>query len=309
MTGAAIPSGADAVIMVENTTPHGDQIAIETHVEVGSDIRPVGEDIEGGSKILSQGIVLGPAEIGLLAAVGLGEVRVYRRPRVTLLSTGDELREPGRALKPGQIYDSNRFSLAASVAQAGGRPQLQGIILDKPNALAKGLDQALSDSDVVVTSGGVSMGKLDLLKPLLEAQGQVHFGRVVMKPGKPVTFATVNDKPIFALPGFPVSALVSFELFVRPALRHMQGDCNWRRPRLQVALAHTVHHDAHRTEFQRAQVYVEEGRFLARSTGFQGSGRLLSLAHANALLELPPSEGPLAAGTEVSALLLQAIGS
>ncbi len=309
MTGAAIPPGADAVIMVEDTTPHGDRIEIETSVEVGDNIRPVGEDIESGSNILRQGSVLGPAEIGLLAAVGLPSVAVYRRPRVTILSTGDELREPGQTLQPGQIYDSNRFSLSAAVAQAGGLPRLQGIVLDTPDALDEALAQALAASDVLVTSGGVSMGKLDLLKPLLEAQGQVHFGRVVMKPGKPVTFATVADKPIFALPGFPVSALVSFELFVRPALRMMQGDQHWRRPRLEVSLAHPVQHDPHRTEYQRAQVYVEEGRFLARITGFQGSGRLLSMADANALLELPPSEKPLAAGNRVTALLLQAIGS
>ncbi len=309
MTGAAIPPGADAVIMVEDTTPHGDQVAIETSVVAGNDIRPVGEDIEAGSKILAQGVVLGPAELGLLAAVGLPDVPVFRRPRVTILSTGDELREPGEALFPGQIYDSNRFSLSASVVQAGGLSRPIGIALDTPEALSEAFDNALANSDVLVTSGGVSMGKLDLLKPLLEAQGEVHFGRVVMKPGKPVTFATVDEKPIFALPGFPVSALVSFELFVRPALRQMQGDPNWRRPRLQVSLAHPVEHDAHRTEYQRARVYVEEGRFMARTTGFQGSGRLLSMADANALLELLPSEGPLAAGAEVSALLLQAIGS
>ena len=269
----------------------------------------MGEDIEAGSKILAQGVELGPAELGLLAAVGLPAVPVFRRPRVTVLSTGDELREPGEVLQPGQIYDSNRFSLSAGVAQAGGLPRLMGIALDSPEALSEAFDGALADCDVLVTSGGVSMGKLDLLKPLLEAQGQVHFGRVVMKPGKPVTFATVADKPIFALPGFPVSALVSFELFVRPALRQMQGDRHWRRPRLEVSLAHPVQHDAHRTEYQRARVYVEEGRFMARITGFQGSGRLLSIADANALLELPPSEGPLATGAKVSALLLQAIGS
>jgi len=309
MTGAAIPPGADAVIMVENTTPHGNRIAIETSVTVGADIRPVGEDIEAESKILTQGVVLGPAELGLLAAVGLPTIPVFRRPRVTVLSTGDELREPGEVLQPGQIYDSNRFSLSAGVAQAGGAPRLMGIALDSPAALREVFDKALEGCDVLVTSGGVSMGKLDLLKPLLEAQGQVHFGRVVMKPGKPVTFATVAGKPIFALPGFPVSALVSFELFVRPALRQMQGDHHWRRPRLEVSLAHPVRHDAHRIEYQRARVYVEEGRFMARITGFQGSGRLLSMADANALLELPPSEGIFDAGTKVSALLLQAIGS
>lgn len=309
MTGAAIPAGADAVIMVEDTTPHGDSIEFETSVAAGTNIRPVGEDIEAGSKLLARGAILGPAEIGLLAAVGLPTIPVFRRPRVTILSTGDELQEPGASLHPGQIYDSNRFSLSAAVAQAGGHPMPLGIALDTPHALGDALEAALAESDVLITSGGVSMGKLDLLKPLLEAHGTVHFGRVVMKPGKPVTFATVADKPIFALPGFPVSALVSHELFVRPALRQMQGDENWRRPRLHVTLEHSVRHDAHRTEYQRATVFVRDGRFMARVTGFQGSGRLLSLVGANALLELPPSAEDLPAGAQVSALLLQAIGA
>lgn len=307
-TGAAIPTGADAVIMVEQTTPQGEWVEIEAAVPVGNEIRPVGEDIATGEALLPAGVTLGPAEIGLLAAVGLAQAPVYCRPRVAILSTGDELREPGEPLLPGQIYDSNRFSLAAAVEQAGGVATPMGIAIDSPDALRQALIQALSNHDVLLTSGGVSMGKLDLLKPILEAHGQVHFGRVVMKPGKPVTFATVQEKPIFALPGFPVSAMVSFELFVRPALRQMQGDAQWRRPRLQVTLAHDFQHDAHRTEYQRATVFVQQGRFQARSTGHQGSGRLLSLVGANALLELPPGSGHLPAGSVVSALLLQAIG-
>ncbi|MCP4168245.1 MAG: molybdopterin molybdotransferase MoeA [Chloroflexi bacterium] len=309
MTGAAIPAGADAVIMVEYTTQQGDSVEIETDVTVGDDIRPVGQDIEAGQKVLDKGAILGAAEIGLLAAVGLPTAPVFRQPRVAILSTGDELRDPGDELAPGQIYDSNRFSLAAAVTQAGGVAHPIGIALDSPESLKQALEHAIDTHDAVLTSGGVSMGKLDLLKPLLEAEGTVHFGRVIMKPGKPVTFATVQGKPIFSLPGFPVSALVSFELFVRPALRQMQGDFAWQRPRLQVALAHAISHDAHRTEYQRAMVYVKNGKFLARITGFQGSGRLLSLVGANALLELPPGEGQLPAGAQVTALLLQALGA
>lgn len=304
-TGAAIPPGADAVLMVEHTTEHDGWVEIETTVAPGTDIRPVGQDIAAGQKVLTRGTVLGPAEIGLLAAVGRAEVPVYRRPHVAILSTGDELREPGELLGPGQIYDANRFSLAAAVTLAGGVPAPFGIAVDTPEALQAFLETALADHDVLLTSGGVSMGQLDLLKPVLERRGTVHFGRVIMKPGKPVTFATLEGRPVFALPGFPVSALVAFELFVRPALRHMQGDDAWQRPRLPVTLAHEVRHDPERVEYQRARVVLEDGRFVATTTGPQGSGRLLSLVGANALLELPPGGDTLPAGATVTALLLQ----
>lgn len=304
-TGAAIPPGADAVLMVEHTTEHDGWVEIETTVAPGADIRPVGQDIAAGQKVLTRGTVLGPAEIGLLAAVGRAEVPVYRRPHVAILSTGDELREPGEPLGPGQIYDANRFSLAAAVTLAGGVPAPFGIAVDTPEALQAFLETALADHDVLLTSGGVSMGQLDLLKPVLERRGTVHFGRVIMKPGKPVTFATLEGRPVFALPGFPVSALVAFELFVRPALRHMQGDDAWQRPRLPVTLAHEVRHDPERVEYQRARVVLEDGRFVATTTGPQGSGRLLSLVGANALLELLPGDDTLPAGATVTALLLQ----
>ena len=307
-TGAAIPTGADAVVMVEFTTEQDGWVEIETSVRPGADIRPIGQDIVAGQKVLERGMTLEPAEIGLLAAMGLAEARVYRQPSVAILSTGDELREPGQTLDPGQIFDSNRFALAAAVAASGGHPQPLGIVADSPSAVEEALDRALASHDVLLTSGGVSMGKLDLLKPYLESRGQVHFGRVIMKPGKPVTFATIQGKPVFSLPGFPVSALVSFKLFVRPALRQMQGDVNWARPRLQVTLAHDIEHDPHRTEYQRAKIISEESQFWAHTTGFQGSGRLLSMVGANALLELPPGEGRLPAGVSVTAMVLHPIG-
>jgi molybdenum cofactor synthesis domain-containing protein len=304
-TGAPVPPGADAVVMVERTEERDGRVVIhQESVEPGADIRPPGQDIEQGQLVLKQGTRLGPAEIGLLATVGQTTVKVYRRPAVAVLSTGDELVEPDESPGPGQIRDSNRYTLAAAVAEAGGLPTIIGLGRDVEATLEELMLEGLKMADVLVTSGGVSMGNRDLVKPILERLGTVHFGRVFTKPGKPVTFATVNGRPVFAMPGFPVSSLVSFEIFVRPALRKMQGYSRVFRPERKVILEHDVSHSADRTEFQRAIVAYRDGQLYATTTGFQGSGRLLSMVGANALLRLPHGAGDFTRGDVVTALVI-----
>jgi molybdopterin molybdotransferase len=303
-TGAPIPPGADAMVMVEFTEEQGDQVEIKTTVEAGSNIRPVGQDLAQGQLALAQGTFLGAPEIGLLAMIGKTETLVYPAPRAGVMSTGDELVEPDAPLKPGQIRDANRFSLMSAVREAGGIPVDLGKVTDEAEALHETIERGLHQADVLLTSGGVSMGQLDLVKPYLAKRGTIHFGRVRAKPGKPVTFATLNGVPVFAMPGFPVSALVSFEIYVRPALLKMAGHTHLYRPRRRVTLTHDVPHTAGRTEFQRAIVIrIAGGRYTAVTTGYQGSGRLLSMHGANALLILPYQQGDFLTGTEVEAII------
>jgi len=316
-TGAPIPPGADAVVMVEESTSlpavNGQrQVRIGRQVRVGDDIRKIGADIRQGESVLPAGVQLGAAEVGLLATVGAAQVRVHPRPRVAILSTGDELVEPIEAIGPGQIRDSNRAMLYSAVIADGGIPLDLGIASDTATALRVKIEQGLHEADVLLTSGGVSMGDLDLIKPLLEGVGTVHFGRIRMKPGKPLTFATVTvagqRKFVFGLPGNPVSSLVTYYLFVVPALRQLAG---WPDPhlrRVQAHLAQPLMLDAYRPEYHRATLTWDkslnngQGGYLATSTGSQASSRLLSMRSANALLELPQAEGVLPAGTVVSAL-------
>ena len=300
-TGAPVPPGADAIVMVEVAEEQNGRVLVYEAVAPGDGIRPIGQDIQAGATVLRAGTTLGPAEIGLLATIGKAEVLAHPRPRVAVYSTGDELVDAGVALAPGQIRDSNRPALLAAVRAAGGEPVSLGVAKDNPQATESKLEEALNTADAVISSGGVSMGKLDLVKPQLERRGVIHFGRVTMKPGKPVTFVTVGEKPVFALPGFPVSSLVSFEIFVRPALLRMAGHAAVERPRIQVTLAHDIQHDAARTEFQRAIATRAERQITAATTGFQGSGRLLSLVGANVLLKLPIGRGDFAKGETVEA--------
>jgi len=303
-TGAPVPLGADAMVMVEFTEEQDGYVEIKTTVEPGSNIRPVGQDLATGQLVLAQGTFLEAPEIGLLAMIGKTEVLVHPAPRVGVMSTGDELVEPGTRLKPGQIWDANRFSLMSAVREAGGIPIDLGRVTDEAGTLQETIERGLSSADALLTSGGVSMGQLDLVKPYLAERGKVHFGRVRAKPGKPVTFATIEGTPVFAMPGFPVSALVSFEIYVRPALLKMAGRTHLHRPRRRVTLTHDVPHTTGRTEFQRAIVtHSTDGHYTAVTTGFQGSGRLLSMHGANALLVLPYKQGDFPAGTEVEAII------
>lgn len=318
-TGAPLPAGADAVVMVEETTPltptNGQRrVRIGQQVRTGDDIRAIGADIGLGETVLTVGTHLGAAEIGLLATVGAAQVSVHPQPRVAILSTGDELVEPYQAVGPGQIRDSNRAMLYAAVLAAGGVPIDLGIAGDTVTALQAKIDRGLQEADVLLTSGGVSMGDLDLIKPLLERAGTVHFGRIRMKPGKPLTFATAvidgHSKLIFGLPGNPVSSLVTYYLFVVPALHKLAGWPDPYLPRVQAHLAQPLALDAYRPEYHRATLTwdttLNDGRggYLAVSTGRQASSRLLSMRTANALLELPQAKGMLPAGAGVSALVI-----
>jgi molybdenum cofactor synthesis domain-containing protein len=294
------------MVMVEFTQEQAGQVDIlATDIQPGANIRPVGQDLAQGQRVLPTGTLLGPPEMGLLGTVGQSTVTVYRRPVVAVMSTGDEIVEPHQTPGPGQIRDANRFTMMSAVQQAGGIALDLGIVRDQANNLETLVEQALAQADVLLTSGGVSMGQLDLVKPYLARRGTVHFGRVNTKPGKPVTFATVNGKPCFAMPGFPVSALVSFEVFVRPALLKMAGHPQIFRPVEKTVLAHRFKHGPDRTEFQRVVLARRaDGMLEASSTGFQGSGRLLSMVGANGLVKLPHGQGDYQAGEIVEAMLL-----
>ncbi|XP_031558452.1 gephyrin-like [Actinia tenebrosa] len=324
-TGAPVPPGSDAVVQVEDTelVESADEGKTEVKVKilstpkVGQDIRPIGFDISSGELVLSKGDVLGPAELGLLATVGVTQVSVFKKPKVAILSTGNEIVQPTGSPKAGQIRDSNKTTLTAAVKKEGFDVIDLGIARDNPESLEATLTKGLSEADVVISSGGVSMGEKDLLKPVLEDKlgATIHFGRVFMKPGKPTTFSTVpshsKKKLIFALPGNPVSALVTFYLFVLPALHKMSGHPSPDLTRIKVKLANAIALDP-RPEYQRVKLswQPDDPVAVATTTGSQCSSRLLSLRTANALLELPPRSDTLTQipeGSLVNALIIGSV--
>jgi molybdopterin molybdotransferase len=327
LTGGVLPAGADCVVMLEDVKLDGDVVTVPGGLQPGQNFHAPGADLRAGERVLPAGSSLGPAEIGLAAALGLAELPVGRRPRVALMSTGDELVEVGERPGRGQIPDSNRWALLAALREAGAEVRLLGIGPDEPEALRRLVAGALAESDVLVTSGGVSVGTHDLVKPLLESLGDVHVGRVKLKPGKPFTFATLPSplrgaiskshpdraraqgqgeglKLAFGLPGFPVSSLVTFEVFVRPALRKMQGHTQLNRPMLPVRLGYEARPTADRTEYQRVTLKRDGRDLVAVSTGSQSSSRLMSLAGAHALLRIPPGDQGISEGTIVEAMIL-----
>lgn len=303
MTGAPLPPGADAVIMVEQTDEQGGLLRVGRAVGAGENVHVVGQDIARGELLLARGTPLGAAEVGLLATIGRVRVAVHRRPVVAVLATGDEVYEPGAPAGPGGIRDSNRYALLAAAREAGCITVSLGIARDDVALQRAAILDGLARADVLLTSGGVSMGTRDLVKPLLAELGTVHFGRVAFKPGKPTTFATAQGKLVFGLPGFPVSSLVSFEVFVRPALRRLQGDARPERPLVRVTLRDPIAAPPDRPEYQRAIVAWEDGLLAARSTGGQGSSRLLSMRGANALLLVPGDGRTHEPGEQLDALL------
>jgi molybdopterin molybdotransferase len=303
MTGGVLPPGADAVVMFEETREIDGFVEIERPPRIGDHVQAPGVDAQRDQIVLKAGRRIGSPEIGMLAAIGHTTVLVHPRPRVAVLATGDEVVEPEVEPPVGYVRDSNRYALIEAVREAGGTVVWSGLCADDEVQLRRAVQDAAAQADVLITSGGVSMGTRDLLKPLLADLGEIHFGRVSFKPGKPLTFATVGQTSVFGLPGFPVSSLVTFEVFVRPALRRLQGLTRLHRPRVTVELEHPVQASRSRLEYQRAIVRWQYGHLSATCTGRQASSRLLSMVGANALLEIPSGGEILPAGARVTALL------
>jgi molybdopterin molybdotransferase len=305
MTGGTLPEGADAVVMVEDVEETDGRAMLQHRPRQGENVHPPGMDLAGGQQVLSAGMRIGAAEVGILATVGQARVEVFRRPRVAVLATGDELVDPDQEPPPGAVRDSNRFALMAAAEEAGAEIVWQAHGRDEEQELEGLVRDALGVADVLLTSGGVSMGTRDLIKPILDRLATIHFGRINFKPGKPLTFGTTAEgKFAFGLPGFPVSSLVTFEVFVRPALLTLGGLAQVLRPRVTARLAHEVRRDGSRLEYQRATVGWEGDGFVAHTTGLQASSRLLSIVGSNALLEIEPGDQPLPSGSIVQALLL-----
>ncbi|HEU5058063.1 MAG TPA: gephyrin-like molybdotransferase Glp [Kofleriaceae bacterium] len=308
MTGAPLPAGADAVVMREEAVDRGDRVELARPAVAGQHVRRAGEDIARGAAVLPAGARIGPGEIAVLASLGHASVPVGRRPRVTILSTGDELCPLGREPRPGQIISSNEHALAAQAAEAGAEVLGARLVADDRAAMEAALIAAL-DCDVLVSSGGVSVGDHDHVRGAMEAVGIViDFWKVAMRPGKPVTFGVAGGGALcFGLPGNPVSSLVSFELFVRPTLLALAGASERERPRAEVVLTGPVSKSPGRAHYLRASL-VRRGDLLeATPHGKQGSGMLSSLVGVDALVEVAAEQGDLPAGSRCPALLLRAV--
>lgn len=304
MTGAPLPPGVDTVVQVEHTTVSGDAVTVETAPETGANVRPAGEDVAEGDVLFEQGAALGAAEVGLLAAVGIERVRVVRRPRVAILATGSELIPAGRPLQPGQIRNSNSFTAYGQAVAAGADPILLGIARDDPDETRRLLAAAL-ENDVVVTSGGVSVGDYDFVKQVQEELGvQRRFWGIATKPGKPLAFGTRGDTLVFGVPGNPVAAMVSFEMYVRPAILALQGRRDVYRPWFRAAAAEAVGPTKERTEVRRCRLSHVDGRVRFTTTGPQGSGILSSMAGAEGLFFVPPHYPGGGPGVELVVMLL-----
>jgi len=305
MTGAPVPRGADAIVRVEYTEFIGDRVRISRVDGQGSHIRGIGEDIQKGRPILKKGKLLTSADIGLLASVGKSRVRVYRRPTVAIISTGDELLEVDDSPQPGKIVNSNSYTLSAAVQEIGAVPHLLGIVRDKRKSLASAFKRALH-YDVVITSGGVSVGDYDLVKgALLDVGVRMALWRVAQRPGHPFAFGRMGSKPVFGLPGNPVSSAVSFLLYARPALLKMMGHKSFFLPVIHATLEHEIKKTKGLKEFIRCCLREDDGRSFASSTGTQSSGVLHSLSLAQGLIVCKEEETLLPKGSQVPVILLR----
>ncbi|MCW2767340.1 MAG: molybdopterin molybdotransferase MoeA [Nocardioides sp.] len=306
MTGAPVPAGADAVVPYEWTDRGVAKVEITRAPTPGQHIRPAGEDVAAGDLLIESGTILGPRHLGLLASVGRSSVKSRARPRVVILSTGTELREPGNALGHDSIYDGNSYLLAASARRAGAIAYRVGIVPDEPRAFLDSLQDQLVRADVVVTSGGVSQGDFDVVKEALAPLGTVWFGGVAMQPGKPQGFGVVGDDqtPIFTLPGNPVSSYISFEMFVLPALRKMMGMAPTSRPTVSARLTRGVSSPEGRRQFLRGELGADSRGASVAPVGGHGSHLIGDLANSNALIVVPEDTTSLAAGEMVQVLPL-----
>ncbi len=305
MTGAPIPAGADGVVRVEDTVSSGDWVEIAVSIQPGQFVRPAGEDVRRGDLVLPRGTLIRPQEVGMLAALGCAEVRVTRRPRVAILATGDELVPIDAPLTPGKIRDANSYSNAAQVIRCGGEPIMLGIARDQAEALSGRIRAGLAQgADLFLTSGGVSVGDFDIVKEVLAAEGQIGFWRVRMKPGKPLAFGHIGEVPVLGLPGNPVSAMVSFETFVRPAILKMLGATDRAGMRVEATLMDALPHKDERRHYLRVRVAWEGGEVHAYLTGGQGSGILSSMVKANGLAIISEDWARVEAGTRVQVILL-----
>ncbi len=312
MTGAPLPGGADAIVPVEDTdfnhrdagTPVPQEVQIFQAVEAGANRRLRGMDIRAGSIVLDKGRLLKPQDLGLLATLGFAQVPVYRKPRLALFSSGDELLPVDAPLEEGKIRDSNSYTLAALIEEAGAEVIRLGVAKDNHDSVKALLEEAVGlNVDLILSSAGVSVGAFDFVKQVIESNGKMDFWRVNMRPGKPVAFGEYKKVPFIGLPGNPVSAFVGFEVFARPAIQRLGGSISGGRPTIRVRCAQQIDSDG-RESYLRAQIREENGSFIANLTGHQGSGNLHSLVQANALLIIPAGVKCVPAGQEVNAWLI-----
>lgn len=320
MTGAPVPEGADTVVPFEETDEVSRRSAgrpltdidIQADLASGSNVRPAGEDVQPGELVLEAGTVIRPSEMGVLASLGLERARVIRRPLVSVLSTGDELTSPGEHLAGGKIYDSNTYSVAASVVAAGGIPRILGIARDNLEDMHRKLEE-VADSDLLVTSAGVSKGDYDVVKDVLTERGDINFWSVQMRPAKPLAFGMLRGDifrgsgrpvPLMGLPGNPVSAMVAFEMFARPAIRTMLGRQRLARPIVEGVLTDPIYNSDGRRVFARVEVEKRDGVYYANPTGPQGSNILTSMSRANALAVCPEDLPRKEAGERVDIIML-----
>jgi molybdopterin molybdotransferase len=303
MTGAPLPDGADTVVQFELTgegrgEPRGDEVVVYRPSRPQTNIRQAGEDLRRGEVVLRAGTTIRPAEVGILATMGRLTAPVHRRPRVAILSTGDEIVEPGLPLAPGKIYDANSYTLAAMVQRAGGVPIRLGVARDDVDDLLARIAQ-LDRVDLLVTSAGVSVGDYDVVKQALARAGQVTFYQVRMRPGRPLAFGHLSGVPLLGLPGNPVASTISFEVFGVPAIMRMLGRTSWERPEVEAVLEGKVDNYDARRSFYRVRLAREGGRYVARLTGPQGSGILSSMVQADGLMVIPETTAQAESGDRV----------